>query len=41
MLYLPVNLLFKSRFKKIGVFFNNKIYELKYNSKVIRYVFKV
>ena len=36
-LYLLINLLFKSRFKKIGIFFNNKTYKLKYNSEVIRY----
>ena len=35
MLYLLVNLLSKSQFKEIGVFFNNKIYKLKYNSEVI------
>jgi len=41
MLYLLVNLLSKSRLKEIGIFFNNKTYELKYNSEVIGYTPKV
>ena len=41
MLYLLANLLSGSRLKEIGVFFNNKMYKLKYNSKVIGYTPKV
>jgi hypothetical protein len=40
-LYLPANLLSGGRFKEIGVFFNNKTYELEYNNKVIGYMPKV
>jgi len=40
-LYLLENLLFRGRLEKIGVFFNNKTYELEYNSEVIGYVPKV
>ena len=40
-LYLLVNLPFKSRLKEMGIFFNNKTYKLKYNSKVIGYAPKV
>ena len=40
-LYLPVNLLSGGRLKEIGVFFNNKTYELEYNNKVIGYALKV
>ena len=37
----PVNLFSRSRLKEIGVFFNNKTYKLKHNSKVIGYAPKV
>ena len=40
-LYSPANLLFKSRLEEMDVFFNNEIYKLKYNSKIIKYTPKV
>ena len=40
-LYLLANLLFGGRLEEINIFFKNKIYKLKYNNKVIKYMPKV
>ena len=40
-LYLSVNLLSGGRLEEIGIFFNNKSHELKYNNKIIKYTPKV